>query len=86
MFCHRNTNQRLGSKQKASFGTATFVSARLPHMYKDLSSVAPLMGARFASPAGEALRPPPHPLPLFERLTLHALPLASRTKLVVALL
>ena len=65
MFCHRNTNQRLGSKQKASFGTTTFVSARLPHMYKDLSSVAPLMGARFASPAGEALRPPPHPLPLF---------------------
>ena len=27
------------------------------------------MGARFASPAGEALRPPPHPLPLFQRLT-----------------
>ena len=29
----------------------------------------PLMGARFASPAGEALRPPPRPLPLFYKST-----------------
>ena len=57
---------RFTHKAVASFGTATFASARLPYMYKDFSSVAPLMGARFASPAGEALRPPRTPSRFFK--------------------
>ena len=57
---------RFTHKAVASFGTATFASARLPYMYKDFSSVTPLMGARFASPAGEALRPPRTPSRFFK--------------------